>query len=151
MVSNPNKENKMEDPKLAMKQMRSIVKEFLPKFAAGEVIDNCTHFGDVARDMYTEDDIIRLVICLQDVATSEKAKKDRAGEHIINLKNHMNDLRELIDLLRRDTLTLSSRNTDLTRTNADLNLEVQELHEALAQAYTQRDAAMILLKDAMNG
>lgn len=139
----------MKDPKLAMKQMRSIVKEFLPKFAAGETVDNCYHFGDAVA-FYSEEDVVRLVICLQDVATSEKAKKDRAGEHILNLKNHINDLRQLIDLQRQDLNALSMRAQSMSTTNADLNLEVQELHEALQQAYTQRDAAMILLKDAMN-
>lgn len=149
MVNNPNKENKMEDPKLAMKQMRSIVKEFLPKFAAGETVDNCYHFGDAVA-LYSEEDVVRLVICLQDVATSEKAKKERAGEHILNLKRQMEVLRQL---RAYDVETIQKSYSELRmlqqQTN-ELNFKVQELHEALAQAYTQRDAAMILLKEKMN-
>lgn len=140
----------MENPKKAMKQIRSIVKEFLPKFAAGEVIDNCAHFGDVIRDLYDEEDTIRLVIALQDVATAEKAKKERAGQHILNLKNHINDLRELIELQRQDLIALNNRAQSMSTSNKDLYLKIEKLQDEIQKAYIERDAAMILLKNTLN-
>lgn len=135
----------MEDPKLAMKQMRSIVKEFLPKFAAGETVDGKAHFGD-AVELFSEEDVVRLVICLQDVATSEKAKKERAGEHILNLKRQMEVLRELraydVETIQKTYSELRMLQTQIS----DLKLNNDYLNTKLADACADRDAALRLMK-----
>ena len=141
----------MIDPKQRMKEVRAVVKDMLARFTTEEEPYGFKHFGDIFESMTDEADKIRFVIALQDYAMEQEAKKNRAGDRILKMKQELKVVRELGEYQRQAiseyqflTRNLEKKVTYLTEVNNTIGAQLDDMT-------AKYEAAMTLLKDNLDG